>query len=213
MENRVAKIYSMNNTKVALKVIPGHFATSNAHVNYYVDMTSLKTRQSEAAEVAKAIAEKYITNVVIDTIVCMDGCEVIGGFLAQELTKAGILNMNAHKTMYIITPEFNANGQLIFRENNQPAVSGKHVLLLIASVNTGKTVRRSLDCIKYYGGIAQGVSTIFTTIDQIDGLPVHSIFTKKDISGYHAYKIDECPFCKSGQKIEAIVNGYGYSKL
>ena len=31
-----------------LKITPGHFATNHAHINYYLDMTTLKTRLSEA---------------------------------------------------------------------------------------------------------------------------------------------------------------------
>lgn len=213
MESRTFKIYSSNNSKIALRIIPGHFATSYSHVNYYIDMTSMKTRQNEAEEAAKLIAKQYITETVVDTIVCMDGCEVIGGFLAKELSSAGILNMNQHKTIYIISPEFNSNGQLIFRENNQAAVLGKHVLLLVASVTTGNTVRKSLECIRYYGGIVREVSALFSAKDQVDGVSVNSIFKEKDIPEYHNYNINECPFCKGKQKIEAIVNGHGYSKL
>ena len=43
----------------------------------------------------------------IDTIVCLDGCEVIGAFLASELSRSGVLSTNAHKTIYVVTPEFN----------------------------------------------------------------------------------------------------------
>jgi len=213
MESRAVKIYAPINNKIALKIIPGHFATSYSHINLYIDMTSMKTRQSEAAEVAKALAEQYVNEVVVDTIVCMDGCEVIGGFLAQELSKAGILSMNAHKTIYIISPEFNTNGQMIFRENIQPAVLGKNILLLVASVTTGNTVRKSLECIQYYGGKVQGVSAIFSAVKDIDNVKVNSIFRAKDLPEYKNYNINECPFCKANQKIEAIVNGYGYVKL
>ena len=34
-----------------------------------------------------------------------------------------------------------------------------------------------------------------------------------DIPEYKTYPHNQCPFCQSGQKIEAIVNSYGYSKL
>lgn len=38
-----------------LKITPGHFATNHAHINYYLDMTTLKTRLSEAREIAKSL--------------------------------------------------------------------------------------------------------------------------------------------------------------
>ena len=213
MENRAIRIYSPINNKIALKIIPGHFATSYSHINYYIDMTSMKTQQNEAAEAAKSMLPKSDSDLIIDTIVCMDGCEVIGGFLAQDLSNAGVLSMNAHKTIYIISPEFNTTGQLIFRENIQPAVFGKHILLLVASVTTGNTVRKSLECIQYYGGKVQGINALFSAVDKIDGLPINSIFKTTDIPEYKNYSINDCPFCKANQKIEAIVNGYGYSRL
>lgn len=213
MENRIIKFNATMNNNITLRVVPGHFATSYSHINYYIDMTSLKTRQKEAAEVAKSIAQSYGNDVIIDSIVCMDGCEVIGGFLAQELSSAGILNMNAHKTIYIISPEYNSNGQMIFRANNQPALLGKHVLLLVASVTTGSTVRKSLESIQYYGGKIQGIASIFSVLDSIENVPVNTIFKEKDIPGYKNYEINDCPFCKAGQKVEAIVNGHGYVKL
>jgi orotate phosphoribosyltransferase-like protein len=120
--------------------------------------------------------------------------------------------MNAHKTIYIISPEYNS-GQLIFRDNNLPSVNGKHILLFVASVTTGNTVRKCIECIKYYGGIIQGINAIFSAVNKIEGIPVYSIFRSKDLPEYKNYKITECPFCQSNQKIEAIVNGYGYTKL
>ena len=44
MEARMVKLYARNNNHVALHAIPGHFATSHSHINFYIDMTSLKTR-------------------------------------------------------------------------------------------------------------------------------------------------------------------------
>ncbi len=213
MESRAIKIYAPMNKRIAMKIIPGHFATGNSHINQYIDLTTMKTRMSEAAEAARVLAKQYVNSTIVDTIVCLDGCEVIGAFLAQELSSAGIRSMNMHQTIYIITPEFNTNGQMIFRNNLQPAVYGKNILLLAASATTGDTLKRSLECIRYYGGMVQGISTIFSAVDKIDGNLVNSIFTAKDIPDYRSYNIGECPLCKGKQRLEAIVNGYGYMKL
>ncbi|QNM06228.1 orotate phosphoribosyltransferase [Qiania dongpingensis] len=213
MEMRSMKYYSKDNKKVILRVIPGHFATSHSHVNYYIDMTGLKTRCSEASEVAKALVAKIINTTVIDTIVCMDGCEVVGAFMAEELEKHDFISTNTHETVYIITPELNTNNQMVFRDNIVPAVRNKHVLLLLATTTTGKTINRSLECINYYGGIVTGICSLFSAIDEIKGFPIVSAFTPRDIPGYQAYDFGNCPFCQSGQKIDAFVNGYGYSKL
>ncbi|MDF2589215.1 MAG: hypothetical protein K0S41_3056 [Anaerocolumna sp.] len=213
MENRAIKIFSPMNNKISLKIIPGHFATNFSHINFYIDMTSIKTRQNEALEAAKSMVDQNDMNFVVDTIVCMDGCEVIGGFLAMELSNAGILSMNSHKTIYVISPEYNSAGQIIFRDSNQSAISGKNILLLVASVTTGNTVSKSLECIKYYGGKIQRINALFSAVDKLEGILVHTIFRLKDIPEYKNYNINDCPFCKAHQKIEAIVNGFGYTKL
>ncbi|HHT89230.1 MAG TPA: orotate phosphoribosyltransferase [Clostridiales bacterium] len=213
MEGRSIKIYAPDSKKVSLKVIPGHFATSHSHINLYIDLTSTKSRLSEAMEAAHVLSKQYVNSVVIDTIVCLDNCEVIGGFLAKELTDAGIMSLNAHKTMYIISPEYNTNGQMIFRDCNQGAIYNKNILLLVASVTTGDTLRRSLECIRYYGGRVNGISAIFSAVEDVENTKVNSIFRKKDLPDYQSYKISECPLCKTGLKLDAIVNGYGYMRL
>ena len=143
------KIESKQHPNVALRVIPGHFATPNSHVNYYLDMTALKARQSEASAAAVELSKQIAATTVVDTIVCVDGCEIIGSYLAEELTRAGIYSMNSHRTMYIITPEYATSGQMVFRENLKPMVMGKNVLLLLASVTTGQTIVRAVRALRY----------------------------------------------------------------
>lgn len=214
MENRMIKLYSRSNSHVALHAIPGHFATSHSHINYYIDMTSLKTRMNEAEDVAKILASDYARNTtIVDTIVCMDGTEVVGAYLAQEFEKKGFYNTNQHDTIYVVTPEYNMNNQLIFRDNIIPAINGKNVVLLLSTTTTGLTIRRSIECINYYGGKLTGISSIFSTVKEIDGMPIQSVFTEQDVPNYAAYPRTDCPFCQKGHRIEAMVNGFGYSKM
>ena len=58
MESRMVKFYSKESNMVAIHAIPGHFATSHSHINYYIDITSLKTRIQEAKEVARVLHQK-----------------------------------------------------------------------------------------------------------------------------------------------------------
>lgn len=213
MEWEYMKIPSKTNNQVLLRAIRGHFATSNSHVNYYLDMTTVKTRQSEAKAVAKSMKMEYVTNTIVDTIVCMDGCEVIGAYLAEELSEAGFMCRNAHKSIYVVTPEFNLNGQMIFRENLAPEIRGRHVLLILASASTGETIKRSIECIQYYGGIIQGISAIFSSISEVEGFKVDSIFNSNDLPDYQKHDPHDCPYCKDGIRLQAIVSGYGYTKL
>lgn len=209
----VIKIESKVHPNVVLRVIPGHFATPNSHVNYYLDMTALKARQSEASAVASELSKQISATTVIDTIVCMDGCEIVGAFLAEDLTKAGIYSMNAHKTMYIITPEFGTSGQMLFRENLKPMVRGKNVLLLMASVTTGQTIVQALRALRYYGATVNGISAIFSAASSIAGMTINSLFTMADIPDYRKYEPENCSMCKAKKKIDAFANAYGYSLI
>lgn len=213
MESRAIKIKASRSNKISMKIIPGHFATNHSHINYYIDLTRIKTSQIMATEAAKILAEQYVNTTPVETIVCIDGVEIIGGFLATELTSSGYMSMNSNNDISVVTPEYNSSGQMIFRDNLQPLVWNRQVVLLVASTTTGKTIKRSLECIKYYGGKMQGISAIFSAINDIEGIPIDSIFTKADIPNYTSNDFKNCPECKNHQKIDAIVNSYGYSKL
>lgn len=213
MESKMFKIYAKRDDHIQLKIYPGHFATSQSHITHYLDMTTMKSRLAEAEHIANALARNYEASIPVDTIVCMDGLEVVGTLLAEELTRSGILSMNAHKTIYVTSPESSNVGQLIFRDNVQPMINGKNILVLIGSVTTGETLTRALATISYYGGQLRGVSAIFSAVDRVAGMPVYSLFSKHDIPNYRTYRAHECPLCQSQQKLDAIVNGYGYSKL
>ena len=94
METRIMKILSKNGS-VPLKLIYGHFATNHSHINCYLDMTTLKTRQSEAQLAAQALVQHYVATTIVDTILCLDGTQIIGAYLAQELSRAGFVSINA----------------------------------------------------------------------------------------------------------------------
>ena len=126
----------------------------------------------------------------MDTILCLDGTEVIGACMASELTRDGYVNMNAHQTIYVVTPEHTTGSQLLFRENTSPMIAGKHVLILAASVGA-----------------------IFATQTECAGYPVTSIFNPNDLGDYQSYDSRDCPWCKQGKRIDALVNSFGYSSL
>lgn len=213
MESKMLKIYARSDERIQLKIYPGHFATPQSHITHYLDTTTMKSRCAEAQRIAQALSVHYETSIPIDTIVCMDGLEVVGAYLAEELTKAGVLSMNAHQTIYVIPPEYNSVGQMIFRDNVQMMIHGKNVLILGSSVTTGGTLNRAIESILYYGGKIRGISAIFSAVTKVADMPVHSIFTQKDIPNYNTYPSHDCPLCRSRQKVDAIVSSYGYSKL
>ena len=212
MENSYQKI-EVTGISLPLKVTRGHFATNHSHTNYYIDLTTVKTRASEAHMVAAKLVERYLFGLVVDTIICDEGTEVIGAFVAEELTKSGAMNTNAHKTIYIIKPEFNSNSQIIFRDNIKPMVRGKNVLILEGSVSTGKSINKVIEAVKYYGGKLSGVSAVFSAITSYNGIPVVSVYGKNDLPDYAYADYNECPLCKAGQPIDGLVNSFGVSMI
>ena len=212
MENRYIKLQAPG-CNVPLKVVPGHFATNHSHINYYIDMTTLKTRVSEAQEVARDLVGLYLYNTFVDTIVCLDGMEVVGAFMAELLAAPGPVSVNQGKNISIVAPESNQLGQMMFRDNTKRMVGGQNVLILAGSLNTGKTMLQAIDTILYYGGNVNGVCAIFSAASKVAGLDIHAAFTTADIPDYQVYPSHACPLCKAGAKVDAIVNSYGYSEL
>ena len=196
-----------------LRVQRGHFATSHSHINYFIDVTMQKTRLSEAKAVAKELLSYYQTTTIIDTILCLDGMQVVGSCLAEQLTSNNFMNLNAHQTIYVVTPEYTAGSQMIFRDSISQAITGKNVLILAASVVTGYTTKSAIEAITYYGGRVACISSIFATVDKYLGYDVVSAFNPNDLPGYASYAPHECPMCRAGNRIEGLVNSFGFSKL
>ena len=207
------KIEYSRNSDVILRVTKGHFITPHSHVNYYMDLCDTKARMKEARAAGESLAEMYLASDVIDTILCLNGMEVVGSYLANKLTEAGIRSMNSHKTMYITSPEYNVNGQMMFRENNQHMINGKKVLILIDSATTGGTLKTALDSVRFYRGEIVGISAVFSVATQIEDIPIRALFNKRDFPDYASYTHDTCPMCRDGIAVDAICNGFGYSKL
>ena len=81
------------------------------------------------------------------------------------------------------------------------------------SRETGKSALAAIDAVNYYGGTVVGVAAIFATVEECDGHPVNSVFDPNDLEDYESFKPPVCPLCRSGAKIEALVNSFGYSAL
>ncbi|MGI5898717.1 MAG: hypothetical protein ACOX8S_02205 [Christensenellales bacterium] len=213
MEHRKFTITSPKNKLITLDVIPGHFTTSNSHITHYLDMSRLKFNALAARDIAREMATAYLTNSLVDTIICMEETEVVGAYLAEELIENGVMIVNADRDISVVTPLNNVNGQLIFQQSTERTVYNRHVILLVASASTGMTVHRALDCLKYYNGLLVGISSIFSAVSQIAGQKINSVFSSEDIPGYRLYKPAECDMCKMGNRLDAIVNYDGYTRF
>ena len=206
-------IQCRRNNKIYIRALPGHFAMTHSHTNYYIDIMESKLNQQMAGEAAQTLAQSFTYEQQIDTIVCMDGSEIIGAFLAHELAKGNIYSVNGKKDIYVVTPERENARQMIFRDNIQPMIRDKKVLILCGSVLTGKNVRKAIQCVKWYGGEVVGIASVFSIVDEIDNLKVNHLYCKADFPEYDACDYTECKLCQAGQPIDALANCYGYSKL
>ena len=198
---------------VTLRVAQGHFATRNSHINYFIDVTRQQSSLREADAVAQQLAQRFLSNTMVDTILCLDGTRVIGTCLARQLVQSNFNSVNAGRDIFLLRENLSSNGMLIFRDNARFMLEGKNILLLLASITTGGTVRKGMRCIQYYGGNVAGVASIYSHLKEVDGVPVVSLFNTGDLQGYASYAPEECPLCKQGQKLDAAIDKYGYSTL
>ena len=198
---------------VSLNVAKGHFATRNSHTNYFVDVTRQQSCIRDADAAAQQLAQRLTQHLMVDTILCMDGTRVIGTCLAQRLTQGGFRSINAGREIYVLRENVGTNGKLIFRDNARFMLEEKNILLLLASVTTGGTVRRGIECVEYYKGNVAGIAAIYSHQKEIDGISITSLFDTNDLPGYASYLLEECPMCREKQELDAVVDKYGYSAL
>ncbi len=229
-------IFSRYNPELYINVYKGHFASDRFHTNYYLDMNPMKIRQKTAKLAADTMAARYIQKVnvsttnflgenyaglanslsqttPIDTILCLDGCELMGAYVADTLSKSGISTNNFHHSFNILTPEFDASGTLMVRDAIKDKFKGKNVLVILATAMHGLTIKRVLKTVEEYGGNILGISVIFSLVDEIEGHPVNSLFTSEDLPGFRLVEEPECQQCKDHEPLDGIINHYGLNMI
>ena len=167
------------------------------------------------------------TTIASDTIINQKGKDVICIYVAigqkrstvanlvQSLTEAGAMSYTIvvsataselSPLQYIAPYSGCAMGEYFMHK-------GKHVLILAASITTGYTAQAAIEAVNYYGGAVAGLSAIFATTHECLGIPVTSIFDPSSLPDYASFDSRDCPMCKAGQHIDALVNSFGYSAL
>jgi len=210
------KKFSINHKKhpvIVMDVIPGHFTTNSVHSTHYPDVSRLKTSISTAREVARELALPYKSSSIIDTIVCLERTEVIGAFIAEELQDPGIGALNSDKEIMIISPQINANRNLVFPDNTVPYIRHKNILLLMATIVSGKQLSLALDCLDYYEGRLAGITTLFWATQRDTPKEVVALFTSDDIPGYHQSPSGDCEMCRRNIPLDALISSDGYIKM
>ncbi|MCL2768202.1 MAG: hypothetical protein FWE49_05710 [Synergistaceae bacterium] len=213
MEDKAYTISLEKNPLISMKVIPGHFTTSNAHISHYLDVSRLKCNSMIARDVARELALPYKTTTMVDTIVCMERTEVIGAYLAEELRQSGVSVINEGHEIYVTTPISNNIGNLSFQSSMIKHITNKDIILLTASVSSGRTLDSALDCIAYYRGRIAGISALF--LAQLERLEqgINALFTSDDIPEYKMFSSRKCEMCQAGQALDALISTEGYTKI
>ncbi|MFQ6976294.1 MAG: orotate phosphoribosyltransferase [Oscillibacter sp.] len=211
MSSMIIKSREANDLK--LTAYHGHFATRHSHNSHYLDITRMKHECAMANIAAASLANHYVYEKG-DRYGRLPGRQRGHRYVSRPpALSEESLSLSSEKNICVVAPEHDSNGLLIFRDNLRPMVSEKNVLLLISTVNSGKTAARALECIEYYGGTTQGVAAVFSALKQVGDIPVISLFSPEDIPGYVTSLVKDCPMCKAGQKIDALSNSYGFSPL
>jgi len=206
-------VTSQKSPNLSVQVAAGHFATSSAHRSHYIDIFDLKSSSSVAREAARELSIPYLANTIVDVIVYMDGTEILAAYLADELLQAGSGVINEGSEIYIVTPMIRADGRFIFHQSVQERIVYKNVVLVVASMSTGATADKVLDCLSYYGCKLVGISAVFSAVRNVNGREINSLFTKEDIPDYRFCVPSECEMCKEGRKLDAVFNSEGYTEL
>ena len=213
MNSNTWEVSCKSNKNIKLSVSIGHFATSHSHIDHYMGFTDMRTNCHMAKLCARELAKFYSHSKPVDTIICLEYTQVIGSYVADILMEPGSRGVNERHRIYVITPESNSSGQLVFSGDVQNLVANKSVLVLISTVSTGRSLERALECIAYYGGHLVGVAALFSAVDDMAGVPIHKLFSPDDVPDYHSYQSSECPYCKRGRKLDGLVNAAGYTKI
>jgi orotate phosphoribosyltransferase len=213
MNNGFFTVSSPKNPKITVRVAAGHFATNSAHRSHYIDIFDLMASASAARDAARELAMPYRASIFVDAIVYMDNTEILAAFLADELLQAGMSVMNEGSEILLLTPMVSSDGHFIFHQTVREKIKNKNVLLMVASLSTGATVRQVQECLAYYGCKLVGISAVFSVYPELDGREIHSLFDCADIPDYHFFKPSECKMCREGMKIDAIISSEGYTKF
>jgi len=210
----IYKLTSPRDDKVFIHVCPGHFVSANNHINYYIGTSDVKHNHDVAVDTAMLLSEFYNTNGInVDTVLCLYETQALGAYLAHELARPNIMKMDPNQEVFVVGSEYDANGNIIFRDNLVRMIKNKNVVVLISAITSGKTVARAMESVEYYGGKVAGISSVFSAVESINGIHVNTIFSSDDIPEYKAYQAHDCPMCQQGMAVMAIANHFGYSVL
>lgn len=58
-----------------------------------------------------------------------------------------------------------------------------------------------------------GVASLYRAVDEVGGVPATSVYSLDDLPDYESYEQKDCPICRAGRNLDALVNSLGYSGI
>jgi len=213
IENKSYTVTLTKNPSISMNVIPGHYTTNSFHVTHYLDLEDLKINALKARDVARELAIPYLSSTLVDTIVCLEGTEVIGAYIAEELLQEGTAVINSGLEIHVVTPRLNTERKMMLLSNTEESIRNKNIIILVGTVSTGVILDKALEFIEYYGGKVVGISSLFSVYPNKYDQEINSMFTNDDIPGYQLFSQKNCLMCNQGKKLEAIIVDGSYKEI
>lgn len=213
MKDKTFTVSLSKNPSINVDVTLGHFTTNDYHINHFLHLDELKTNPSLAKEVAIELALPYLTSTLVDTIVCFEGTEIIGAYMANELSMEGTGVINSGKFIHVVTPTVNVDRKFMLPSSRQELVRQKRVILLVSTILSETFVNNIMEFITYYEGNLVGISSLFKAYPGEIGHEVHSLMDSSDVPGYKIYYPGKCDMCKEEQKLDGIIKNDGLTEI
>ena len=91
--------------------------------------------------------------------------------------------------------------------------AGLSTKVLPQTIASGAMVLDAINAVRYYGGTPERICAVFSVGKKCGGIPITSIFNADFLPDYMCAPPADCPLCREGVKLDALVNAYGISSF
>lgn len=163
----------------------GDTAQEEISMNFCISTRELRLSAKLAKEAARALAQPYHTGALVDLILCEEGCEAVGAFLAAELGGGSVLSLNRGSDIHIGTLRLSEQ-ETCTRE--ELPLRGKSILLLTDLLMSPKRARRAADYILGSGAALSGVCALFGVPGEVEKRKIQCLFEASDLPGFYTWR-------------------------
>ncbi|MDD2955337.1 MAG: hypothetical protein PHD67_03355 [Oscillospiraceae bacterium] len=177
-----------------LTVTREHAAEPGCHMNRRVGTAGLRHSGKLAREAARLLAAPYQAGALVELILCEQGCEVVGSFLACELSGGNALSLNRGCDIRVAAFRWEEERPVLLEPE---PLSGQSVLLLADRLFPPD---KALCCAQWAAAqeaALSGVCALFGTPGKVGWRRVHCLFSAVEVPGFHFWPEEECPLCRA----------------